>query len=140
MHHEDQDPAAAQPTRPWIALATTYDVEAWIDSYNRDLQQVVKKDSTKGYGICFCLELGGEIYLHTTQEGDILLDVTEDAAWIAPVITASTGVTAPASQVWTLPGDKLTQLVLGMSALIAATRIVVSHVYKTSGASWKQGY
>lgn len=138
MQRQDHDPAATQPTRPWIDLVTTYDVEAWIDSYNRDLQQVVKKDSTSGYGICFFLELGGEIYLHTTQEGDILLDVTEDAAWVTPLIEAITGVTPPSSQIWTIRGDKLTQLVLGMSKLIAATRLVVSHVYKTSGTTWKQ--
>lgn len=119
-----------QPTRPWIVLATTYDVEAWIDNYNRDLQQALKQDSTKGYGICFVLELGGEIYMHTTSEGELLLDVTEDASWITPLITAATKVAAPASSIWILPGLVLTQLILGLSGMIAATRIVASHVYK----------
>jgi len=138
-----QDPtppvADVQPTRPWINLSTTYDVEAWIDNYNRDLQQAVKKDNSKGYGICFLLELGGEVYLHTTSEGDILLDVSEEAAWVAPVITAATAVAAPSSSVWALPGNTLTQLVLGLSAMIAATRIVVSHTYKTP-KSWPPRY
>jgi hypothetical protein len=135
----EQGRVDVQPTRPWIVLTTTYDVEAWIDSYNRDLQQAVKKDNTKGYGICFCLELGGEVYMHTTSEGDILLDVTEEAEWVAPVITAATGIAAPGSSVWGLPGDTLTQLVLGLSGLIAATRIVVSHTFKTP-KSWPQRY
>jgi len=139
MQDPDQDSPEVQPTRPWIVLTTTYDVEAWIDSYNRDLQQAVKKDNTKGYGICFCMELGGEVYLHTTSEGDILLDVTEEAEWVAPVISAATGVAAPSSSVWALPGDTLTQLVLGLSGLIAATRIVVSHAYKTP-KNWQQRY
>ena len=135
----EQERADVHPARPWIVLTTTYDVEAWIDNYNRDLQQAVKKDNTKGYGICFCLELGGEVYMHTTSEGDILLDVTEEAVWVAPVITAATGVATPASSVWALPGDTLTQLVLGLSGLIAATRVVVSHAYKTP-KSWPQRY
>ncbi len=139
MQDPDQDSPEVQPTRPWIVLTTTYDVEAWIDNYNRDLQQAVKKDNTKGYGICFCMELGGEVYLHTTSEGDILLDVTEEAEWVAPVISAATGVAAPSSSVWALPGDTLTQLVLGLSGLIAATRIVVSHAYKTP-KNWPQRY
>ena len=130
---------APEPTRPWIVLSTTYDVEAWIDNYNRDLQMAVKKDSSKGYGICFLLELGGEIYLHTTTQGDILLDISAEAAWVAPVISAATGVTAPMSSVWALPADTLTQLVLGLSGLICATRIVVSHAYKTP-KNWPQAY
>ena len=139
MNDPDQESADVQATRPWIVLSTTYDVEAWIDNYNRDLQQAVKKDNTKGYGICFCMEHGGEIYLHTNSEGDILLDVTDDAAWIAPVISAATGVAAPTTSIWALPGDTLTQLILGLSSLISATRIVVSHQFKAP-KSWRQNY
>ncbi|MFZ1181234.1 MAG: hypothetical protein WAN92_06955 [Herbaspirillum sp.] len=129
MHHPERETADVHPVRPWIVLTTTYDVEAWIDSYNRDLQQAVRKDA-QGCGICFCLALGGKIYMHTTSEGDILLDLTEEAEWVAPVITAATGTPPPASSIWTLSGGSLTQLILGLSSLIAATRIVVSHVYK----------
>jgi len=128
-----------QATRPWIVLSTTYDVEAWIDNYNRDLQQAVKKDASKGYGICFLLELGGEVYLHTTSEGDILLDVSEEASWVAPVISAATGVASPSTSIWALPGDTLTQLILGLSGLIAATRTVISHTYKMP-KNWPQRY
>ncbi len=136
-HHPDL--TEPQTTRPWITLGSTFDVEAWIDNYNRDLQQAVKKDYAKGYGICFLLELGGEIYLHTTSEGDILLDVTEEASWISPVISAATAVATPSSTIWTLPGDTLTQLILGLSDLISATRIVISHTYKLP-KSWPQSY
>jgi len=116
--------------RPWIVLKTTYDVEAWIDHYNRELQRTVEKNNAGGYGICFRLEHGGEIFLHTMPEGDILLDVTPEAEWIAPVISAATGVPAPGKQIWALPGHTLTQLVLGLSSLIAATRIVLQHDFK----------
>lgn len=116
--------------RPWIDLKTTYDVEAWIDSYNRDLQRVVENRNTTGNGICFCLEAGGEIYMHTTQDGDILLDVTPDAEWAAPVISAATRAEAPSSQIWHLPGHTLTQLVFGLSSLIASTRIVLQHDFR----------
>jgi len=129
MHHPERETADVHPARPWIVLATTYDVEAWIDSYNRDLQQAVRKNA-QGYGICFCLTLGGEIYMHTTSGGDILLDLSEEAEWVAPVITAVTGAPLPASSIWALPSESLTQLILGLSSLITATRIAVSHVYK----------
>lgn len=119
-----------QPQRPWIVLKTSYDVEAWIDSYNWDLRRLIDKPNVQGYGICFCLAHGGEIYMHTTPEGDVLLDVTPDAAWAAPVITAATGVAAPAGQIWGLPGEVLTQLVLGLSTLIDATRLVTQHDYR----------
>jgi hypothetical protein len=115
--------------RPWIELTTTHDVEAWIDNYNRDLQQAVKKPNATGYGVRFSLDLGGHIFMHTA-EGAILLDVTPEAEWAAPVITAATGIEAPRSQIWVLPDDKLTQLVLGLSSLIASTAFVVSHNYK----------
>jgi len=121
------------PVRPWIALNATYDVEAWIDNYNRDLRRYFEEPEWKnppGYGICFYLAEGGEIYMHTTPDGDVLLDVTPEAEWAAPVITAATGVAPPASQIWALPGHVLTQLVLGLNSLIGSTRIVLRHDYK----------
>src|SRR4051794_37082569 len=95
--------------RPWIDLTTTHDVEAWIDNYNRDLQRYVKKVNAIGYGVRFSLRLGGHIFMHTPEDA-ILLDVTPEAEWAAPVITAATGIEEPHSQIWVLPDDKLTQL------------------------------
>lgn len=122
--------------RPWIDLKTTYDVEAWIDNYNRDLQRLVEKKNTTGYGICFCLAPGGDIFMHTTQDGDVLLDVTPEAEWVAPLITAATHVEAPTSQIWSLPGHTLTQLIFGLSSLIGSTRIVLQHDYRMK-KSWQ---
>jgi hypothetical protein len=118
------------PERPWIVLTTSYDVEAWIDSYNRDLQRAIEKTNATGYGICFRLAEGGEIFMHTDSEGDVLLDVTPEAEWVAPVISAAARVEAPRSRIWALPGHSLTQLVLGLSSLIGSTRIVLSHAFK----------
>lgn len=123
---EDDAPVA----RPWIDLKTTYDVEAWIDSFNRVLQRHLEKKTSRGYGICFCLAEGGEIFMHTTSDGDVLLDVTPEAAWVAPVITAATQIPMPCSQLWTLPGHALTPLVLGLSSLIGSARIVLQHDFK----------
>ena len=124
--HADEAPRE----RPWSALDTTYDVEAWIDHYNRELLAVVGNANLAGYGICFRLEAGGEIYLHTNGDGDIMLDVTPEAQWIAPLISAATGVADPGRQFWALPGDRLVQLVFGLSSLVAATRIVRSHSFR----------
>ncbi len=113
--------------RPWIALDTTYDVEAWIDAYNRELQRFTENRNVSGYGICFVLGEGGELYLHTTPEGEIVLDMAPDAEWVAPLITAATGSPQPVSRLWPLPATALTQLILGLSPLVAATRTVVGH-------------
>jgi hypothetical protein len=128
MMYEDDDKSYDEPiTRPWIVLKTTYDVEAWIDHQNRAIQQLINSNKSSGWGICFGLSEGGEIFLHTTSEGDVLLDVMPEAGWVAPLISAATQVEMPAGQIWALPGDKLTQLVFGLSSLIATTRLVADH-------------
>lgn len=137
MTNAYQDQADAPSQRPWIALHTTYDVEAWIDSYNRELQHAVRKSNAAGQGICFHLAHGGEIYMHTTSEGEVLLDVTPEADWVTPLIEAATQVEAPGVRIWQLPGHQLTQLVLGLSSLIAATRIVLGHDFGVK-KSWKR--
>lgn len=116
--------------RPWIALNTTYDVEAWIDNYNRELQRATEGRNPAGCGICFGLSHGGEIFMRTTPDGDVLLDVAPEAEWVAPVIAAATHAASPDSRIWTLPGHVLTQLVLGMSSLIDSTRIVLQHDFR----------
>lgn len=132
MDSADEKQREEPGKRPWIVLNTSYDVEAWIDSYNWDLRRWIEgQKNANGYGICFYLAAGGEIYMHTTPDGDILLDVTPEAEWAAPVITAATGVAAPSSQIWALPGDVLTQLVLGLSSLIGATKIVLQHDFRS---------
>jgi hypothetical protein len=127
------DTSTSQPEesseRPWIHLTTTYDVEAWIDSYNQDLKRFITQPNATGCGVCFLLAYGGEIYMHSSEMG-VMLDVLPEAEWIAPVIVAATGVDAPNSQIWTLPEDKLTQLILGLSSLVSATRMVATHQYK----------
>ncbi|NEX64108.1 hypothetical protein [Noviherbaspirillum galbum] len=130
MHEHDSEEPVELSEKPWISLGTTYDVEAWIDSYNRDLRRVVVNPRLTGYGICFSLGHGGDIYLHTDAEGNVVLDVTEEADWVTPLLTAATGVAAPAGRIWTLPGDRLTQLVLGLDPLIARTRLVLAHDFR----------
>ena len=105
-----------------------------MDHYSRELQSVMEKSKAgnyvSGYGICFGLAHGGDIFMHTTSDGDVLLDVTPDAAWVAPLITAATQVEAPSSSIWALPGHTLTQLVLGLSSLIVSTRMVLQHDFR----------
>ena len=113
--------------RPWNTLSTTFDIEAWIDHLNRDLQRLVGTMPSPGVGVCFILAEGGEIFLHTTSEGNVLLDVMPEAQWVTPLICAATGVPSPAASLWILPDQVLTQLILGLSPLIAATRLVKTH-------------
>lgn len=117
------------PELSWLVLESITEIEAWIDNYNRELLEVANKSNAQGSGVRFTLEHGGHLYLHTNEEA-ILLDMTPDAEWVAPVITAATGVKAPRSQIWALPHDKLVELILGLNTLIASTRLVIRHAYR----------
>jgi hypothetical protein len=110
---------------PWIALETPQDVELWIDEHNRSLQKHIGPQET-GYGVCFTLAEGGNIYMQTSGDA-VMLDVDPDAQWVAPLIMAATGAAAPAGQLWVLPEDKLIQLVVGLSSLVASTTLVSGH-------------
>lgn len=130
MYSAASDPDTVVENRPWKDLPTTADVEQWIADYDQALQQLVQPTRASGCGICFTLDAGGEIFLHTNGDGDVVLDVTPDAAWAAPVISAATRTAAPPSQLWVLSGDTLTQLVLGLNSMIASSRIVTSHNFR----------
>ena len=114
----------------WVSLENVNDVEAWLDLHDRELQQLIGKNPQAGYGVCFNLVHGGEIYLHTNSDGDILLDVTPDAAWVQPVLTAVTKVNPPRGQIWLIQGQVLMQLILGLNSLIASSRLVLQHAFR----------
>jgi hypothetical protein len=127
------EPAASMPAarfrpRPWTDLCTPHDAEVWIDEHNRSLQEHIRPYET-GYGVCFTLAEGGNIFLQTSADGAVILDVEPDAQWVAPLITAATGVPPPVSSVWVLPDDKLIQLIIGLSSLVACTTLVVGHQF-----------
>lgn len=115
---------------PWVHLLTPSEAEAWIDCCNYDLQQCIPQAGASGCGVCFSLAAGGDIFLHTTQEGIVLLDVTPDAQWAAPVIAAAADIAQPDTQIWHFPDDKLIQFVLGLSSLVASTTMVLQHDFK----------
>lgn len=135
MNDEENIEMAASSERPWIVLKTTYDVEAWIDHQNRALQKYLQDGKNTGQCIRFALKEGGDLFLHTTAEGEVLLEVTPDAEWVAPAIAAAVGVEPAAAQIWVLPADCLTQLILGLSGLIAATELVLTHDFRRK-KSW----
>jgi len=116
---------------PWRDLSTIAEVELWITQYDQGLQQSVGKHGSSGHGVCFELAAGGNVYLHTTSDGDVVLDLEPEAAWIAPVITAATGVIPGKTQLWVLPGDVLVQLIFGLNPLIAYSRAVLEHRFRT---------
>ena len=117
--------------RPWIHLETPQDVELWIAEHDQAMQDLIKPQET-GYGICFTLAEGGNIYMQTAEDA-IVLDVDDDAAWIAPLIVAATGAEMPRGSYWLLPDDKLIQLVIGLSSLVASTTMVVGHRFGSRG-------
>lgn len=117
--------------RPWIHLETPQDVEFWIAEHDQAMQDLIKPQET-GYGICFTLAEGGNIYMQTHEDA-IVLDVDDDAAWIAPLIVAATGAEIPRGSYWLLPADRLIQLVIGLSSLVASTTLVVGHRFGSRG-------
>lgn len=126
----DQDPPRFRPV-PWIHLETPQDVEAWVDAHNRSMQEHIGPQET-GYGVCFTLAAGGKLYLQTSADA-VILDVEPDAQWIAPLIVAATGTEPPATQLWVLPDDKLIQLIVGLSSLVASTTLVSGHDFGSRG-------
>ena len=99
---QDQTDAPRFRPVPWSALETPADVELWIAEHNLSLQENVARHET-GYGVCFTLAAGGEVYLQTTQDGALVLDVSQEAEWIAPLIMAAARLTeAPPGRLWVL--------------------------------------
>lgn len=128
---QDNTPAAPAPRFkpvPWMALETGTDVELWIEEHNRSMQEHIGRHET-GYGVCFTLAEGGEIYMQTSADGAVILDVTPEADWVAPLIVAVAAVQAPRGALWVLPDDKLIQLMIGLSGLIASSMLVVGHPF-----------
>jgi hypothetical protein len=113
--------------RPWIALSTPQDVEAWIEEHNACMQEMISPRET-GAGICFTLAPGGCVYMQTTEDA-VLLDVDNEAEWIAPLIVAAAQAEPPKGAYWVLPADKLVQLVLGLSTLVESTTLVTGHYF-----------
>ncbi len=113
---------------PWMALEDAADVELWIEEHNRSMQDHIGRHET-GYGVCFTLAEGGEIFLQTSPDGAVILDVTPEAAWVAPLIAAVARVEPPQGALWVLPDDKLIQLMIGLSSLIASSMLVVGHPF-----------
>ena len=128
MNQDSPQPSGEAPRFrpvPWIELQTPQDVEAWIDEHNRCLMEHISPQET-GVGVCFTLAEGGNIFMQTTGDA-VVLDVEPEAEWIAPLITAATQTPAPAAQLWILPDDKLVQLIVGLSSLVASTTLVSGH-------------
>ncbi|MES2298489.1 MAG: hypothetical protein V4582_15700 [Pseudomonadota bacterium] len=128
MNEEPSNAAPRFRPCPWEALLTAQDVEAWIEAHNRSLQEHVRPHES-GYGVCFTLGEGGNIYLQTSADGAVVLDVDADAQWVAPLIVAATGAPTPTGSLWLLPDDRLIQLIIGLSSLIATSTLVVGHAF-----------
>lgn len=112
---------------PWTELNTPQDVEEWIEAHNRAMQEHIRPNES-GYGICFTLREGGNIYMQSNDDA-IVLDVDADAEWVSPLIAAAAQAQPPASSLWVLPDDKLIQLIIGLSSLVASTTLVVGHAF-----------
>lgn len=117
-------------------MTTPQDVELWIAEHNQSLTEHIGPQET-GYGVCFTLTEGGNIYLQTTADA-IILDVDAEASWVAPLIVAATGAPEPAGQIWVLPDDRLVQLIIGLSSLVQSTTLVSGHPFGSRGR--QRGY
>ncbi len=119
-------------------MTSAQEAEAWIERLNHELQEIERARHAasaprydRGHGVCLTLTHGGELCLHTNADGDILLDVSNDADWVAPLIVAATGAQPPRGALWIIPGERLTQLVLGLNSLIESERLVLRHNFRS---------
>lgn len=119
------------PIHPWISLETPAEIEGWIELNNQELQALIGNRPSNGHGICLQLLHGGELVFHTNGDGDVILDVTPEAAWVTPVILATTKASAPRGQIWLLPYDALVPLLMGLNTLIAGSHLVLKHAFRT---------
>lgn len=133
--HDNSAPNDAERPRfrpvPWTPLETPQDVELWIDDHNRAMQERVRPQET-GVGVRFRLAVGGDVYMHTAADA-VILDIDDDASWVAPLIMAATGAEQPSGNLWVLPDDKLVQLLLGLSTLVESSLIVTGHNFGKYG-------
>ncbi len=133
-----QDTGQEPEARAWIVLDSQQEIEAWIERLNRELQQIAyarqatpAPDRRQSHGVCLALTHGGEIILQTNPDGDILLDVGNEADWVAPLIVAATGVQMPRGTLWVIPGDRLIELIIGLNSLIESERLVLRHHFRS---------
>lgn len=64
---------------PWVELVSVHEVEAWLAFQNQELARLLENKASVGQGLCLQLKLGGEIFCHTNQEGEILLELSDEA-------------------------------------------------------------
>lgn len=124
----DQDSAQQ---RPWTRLDGVDDAEVWIANTNLELNFFLENDRSagvaEGQGVCLHLELGGEIFVHTTGEGMTVLDVTDAAEWVEPVVQACGATRRGNGRLWVMPENSLIQLLMGLNELIASYSVVMQH-------------
>jgi hypothetical protein len=128
---------------PWLEVHSISELEAWIALQNQELQEFLsdaKPNSSsqtygqsygqsQGQGICLLFELGGTLHIHTNTHGELLLDQSEDALWLTPVISAACQTPAPKGRIWRVSEDYLVKLLMGLNPLISSTQLVLQHKF-----------
>jgi hypothetical protein len=116
---------------PWLEVESISELEAWIALQNQELQEFLSdakpNQASQGQGICLHFELGGTLHIHTSQHGELLLDQSEEALWLTPVISAACQLSAPKGRVWRVSEDYLVKLLMGLNPLISSTQLVLQH-------------
>lgn len=118
------------PKHGWIVMSSPMELEAWMEINNQELQSALGSKPAVGYGVCFTLLHGGDVFFHTNSDGDVLLDVTPEASWVVPVIAACTKATVPSGQIWCLPHHDLIPVLWGLNTLIDSSCLVLQHHYR----------
>ena len=77
----DTAPPRFRPV-PWTPLSTPQDVDDWIDAHNRSLAEHIGPQET-GFGVCFTLTEGGNIYMQTLDDA-VVLDVSD--GWVVHLL------------------------------------------------------
>jgi hypothetical protein len=101
--------------------------DQWLKDRRAMDRSLIAKMNIKGNAICFSLKHGGEAFLHARQDGQVWLEVTEAALWIAESLGVMGGEAIQGTLVWTFAKSKMTDLVLYLNGSASFVRNVSDH-------------
>lgn len=107
----------------WITLENLNEVEAWIQLQQDELQSLTTGKELQP-GIYLQMQPEGEIYLHTNQEGEVRIELSESASWLEALLPAIYPSAQHQGRIWYFPADCLTMLIWGLNGLITSSQFV----------------
>lgn len=101
----------------------------WLAKHHEAIAKLVGKMQITGKALCFCLNEGGAIFVHSHHKDVVLLDVTSDADWLLPTLAKFSAGQIPESTIWGMPKKLERQLLIFLNSISTSIRSVESHTF-----------